>query len=583
MKTARPSEFLNISINSLAMGVFVLCLYGASRVEQLLPLVGIAVVFAYVGNTIFAFLHEAVHRVYATSAWLNEAGGILNGALFPTGLTFQRICHLGHHLRNRTDHEMFDMYYPDDNLFLKRAQFYSILTGVYWITIPLGWLTYLFLPWSYRLLKSENKAIKHTGAIMLHPFIDHPKKWRIRAELLFVIGVQASLFYFLELKFWPTFFCYWVFGLIWGSLQYADHAWSPRDVLRGAWNLKTNPVTRAFFLNYHYHQVHHMNPKLPWNHLPKHVDPTAPMPSFWKVYLEMWKGPRPVDAPSPAPIQEVEDALADEDLVLSKPLTAEWDCFVEFCRMTLRHRRYGFIGLILYGLSVRDFALAQKLRHGFCALQRLDDLLDGDLKSPVEPLLLSEAILAKTHTQRWDPHARLDRLFRAFLSQVDALASAAEIRTLVKDVIEAMQEDRRRVLERLTLSEAQWREQHRRTFAPSLDIVLALLGSNIRTRHWPELLDLFGWASTVRDLREDIEKGLVNIPREVLQGLDDPERFTVHHPRIEEWILAQATKQAMALPLIREAIESRGDDPGAKLLRIFVRSMERYTLASPVP
>jgi fatty acid desaturase len=208
---------------------------------------------------------------------------------------------------------MFDMYYPDDNLFLKRAQFYSILTGIYWLTIPVGWLVYLLCPWSYHLLKTENTAIKRTGAIMLHPLIDHPKKWRIRFELLFVIAFQIFLFKALDLKFWPTFATYWIFGMLWGSLQYADHAWSPRDVLEGAWNLKVNPITRLFFLNYHYHQVHHMNPKLPWNHLPRHVDPTKPMPSFWKIYFEMWKGPRPASAPAPAPVREVVEALSDDE------------------------------------------------------------------------------------------------------------------------------------------------------------------------------------------------------------------------------------------------------------------------------
>ncbi len=42
--------------------------------------------------------------------------------------------------------------------------------------------------------------------------------------------------------------------MIWGL---ADHAFSPRDVVNGAWNLRVLPWTRALALNYHHHKAHH--------------------------------------------------------------------------------------------------------------------------------------------------------------------------------------------------------------------------------------------------------------------------------------------------------------------------------------
>jgi fatty acid desaturase len=45
-------------------------------------------------------------------------------------------------------------------------------------------------------------------------------------------------------------------------------------------------------LNYHLHLAHHDFPRVPWNHLPKYVDPRVPRPSFWRIYFEMWKGPK---------------------------------------------------------------------------------------------------------------------------------------------------------------------------------------------------------------------------------------------------------------------------------------------------
>lgn len=571
MKSARPSEWLNIFINLAAFILWGACLYVASHSDVWWQKLLAILLFSYVANTIFAFLHEAVHRVYSWKAWLNETMGFLNGALFPTGLTFQRVCHLGHHLRNRTDHEMFDMYYAEDNLFLKRAQFYSILTGIYWLTVPFGWFVYLVCPWSYRLLKTENKAIKHTGAIMLHPFIDHPKKWRIRFELIAVIVLLYFIATWLELKFWPTFTCYWVFGMVWGSLQYADHAWSERDVLKGAWNLKTNFITRAFFLNYHYHQVHHMNPKLPWNHLPKHVDPSSAQPSFWKIYFEMWKGPRPAHAPAPRPVAEVMAELSsDEDLKEQLWLTEEWLCFIQFYHFTRRHRRYGTVGLALYILSFKNFKLAQRMRHGFCALQLIDDYLDGDRPSEIEPALLIAELQQAIVTDQWNS-SDVQRLMQAFLSQVAGMPEEAEIRKHIDNVIHAMLRDRERVRNKEVLDAISLREQHHKTFTASLDIVLAVMQSQLRTKDLPEILDIFAWCSTVRDLDDDLSKGLVNIPRDVWGDLE----------RSQAWIDTQ-TRSAQAIMTQAELkLTHLGDDPGKKVFAIFLKSMKVYFSKGP--
>lgn len=576
MKSAAPSEILNVFIN---LGAFVLLggsLYIVSHSNNGWMIAVAVLVFSYVANTVFAFLHESVHRVYSLRPWLNEGMGLLNGALFPTGLTFQRVCHLGHHLRNRTDHEMFDMYYPDDNLFLKRAQFYSILTGIYWLTIPLGWFTYLICPWSYRLLKTENTAIKRTGAIMLHPFIDHPKKWRIRFELVFVIAFQVALFKVLDLKFWPTFATYWVFGMLWGSLQYADHAWSPRDVLKGAWNLKVNPITRLFFLNYHYHQVHHMNPKLPWNHLPRHVDSTQPMPSFWKIYFEMWKGPRPASAPSPTPVREVMEALSDdEDLKSERILTCEGECLKQFLHFTRRHVRYGFIALVLYGLSFKDWMMARRLRHGFCALQLIDDLLDGDRDCNQEP---KDVVRAAVASKKMD--SSLEILIQTFRSQIHGQAEEKEILALFSSVVDAMIFDRDRVVNRLALSASELRQQHHRTFSASLDLVLAVIQSRLRVKDVPAILDVFAWCSMLRDLEEDLTKGLVNIPKEVFAGSwpsETPQASWVKDQRVQRWLKEETEAAMISIGEARRSLAALPDESGKQVFTLFLNSMSRYS------
>ena len=103
--------------------------------------------------------------------------------------------------------------------------------------------------------------------------------------------------------------CYWAFGLNWSSLQYTDHAWSPRDVHEGAWNLRFWPLTQAMFLNYNLHLVHHRRPQFPGSSAPLRAA-GDPNPSFWSIYLPLW-GRRAAGAARPGPCFRRGEAAAD--------------------------------------------------------------------------------------------------------------------------------------------------------------------------------------------------------------------------------------------------------------------------------
>ena len=211
-------------------------------------------------------------------------------------VTFQKICHLGHHRRNRTEAELFDYYRPQDNWYIKCVQWYGILTGIYWTLSPLGCLLYLISPRIFRiraLHDRDSKLAHQTGTdAMLAGFEEAPET-RARFEILTTTMIQALIIWGLGLSFTGWMCCYAAFAVNWSSLQYADHAWSERDVHNGAWNLKVNRVVQYVFLNYHHHRAHHQNPNTPWLHLPKYVDWSEKRHSFMDIYMKMWRGPRP--------------------------------------------------------------------------------------------------------------------------------------------------------------------------------------------------------------------------------------------------------------------------------------------------
>ena len=255
--------------------------------------VAAAIAFSFVNNTMFSLLHESVNGIAHDSRHANEMLGRFAAAFFPTSLSLQRVFHLAHHARNRTVDEQFDYIRPSDRPLLKRAQWYAILTGLYWVFVPLGGLAYLLLPSAFVRARSSDTATQ-TGAASMFAQLDKAPRTTIRLELLFTIAMQAALFFALDLSLRGWILCYAAFAVNWSSLQYTDHAFSKLDVRDGAWNLRVNPLTRVLFLTYHHHLAHHQNPQVPWLHLGDYVDDAAPRPSFWSVYWRMWRGPQPL-------------------------------------------------------------------------------------------------------------------------------------------------------------------------------------------------------------------------------------------------------------------------------------------------
>jgi fatty acid desaturase len=293
---------LNIAIGALAISVGLVCLWTASHASQRLFVAAAALGFAAANNTIFCLLHECVHYGFHPSRRINDRAGVVFAAFFPTAFTIQRVSHFGHHRRNRTDVELYDYYLPHQSRWLKTYWIYCLLTGFYWAIIPVGALVYLLFPLAFRSQAFRRGPARWWGfEEFVRDIVEEPVA-RVWPEVLFTACMQVSMWRLLDLTLSGWLACYWVFGIVWSSLQYTDHAFSPRDVYEGAWNLRVWPVARAIFLNYNLHLVHHRRPDVPWIHLPLFVRPNDPAPSFSSIYWPLWRGAAaapPGDGPAP--------------------------------------------------------------------------------------------------------------------------------------------------------------------------------------------------------------------------------------------------------------------------------------------
>lgn len=286
-------EIYNWLILLAAMLLTAGLLFVASHAEWWV-IISAGIAFAFLNNTSFSMMHEAVHGIASKSKTRNDLIGTLAGFTFPTSYSLQKIAHMGHHKRNRMDADLYDYYLPQQSRWLRNLWLYlGNLMGFYWLCIPLSNLVFLVLPGIYKSSFFVNRIAPLLGFESYIQDIAAESCIKIWLELLFAILYQVLLWNILDLNLLGWITCYGLFALHWSALQYVNHAWSARDIINGAWNLQVSRIGSLLALNYHYHLAHHQNPCEPWTKLPSLVEPDVIRPSFWQIYCSLWRGVRP--------------------------------------------------------------------------------------------------------------------------------------------------------------------------------------------------------------------------------------------------------------------------------------------------
>jgi fatty acid desaturase len=292
---------LNIALAAGVVGALVSLLALASRLQAWWAILLVAVVFSYVGLTNYALLHEAVHGNLNSHSTVNYLLGLLTGSFFPIPYSMIRTTHQGHHLRNRTDFEMFDLYYPDDSKFIKYAQWYGVLCGLFWPFVPLAAVLFALCPWLFELpVFHDYRPYRH-----LLGDIRKGELWLIRRELVAIATVFALVFWLLELRWQSVVVCYACFSVNWSTRQYVGHAFTKRHVIEGAWNLRASRLLSLILMHGEYDLNHHRRPDVPWYYLPGLSMDEGNRPSYFKQYWRQWLGPRPVSEPAPESLREI--------------------------------------------------------------------------------------------------------------------------------------------------------------------------------------------------------------------------------------------------------------------------------------
>ncbi len=291
---------LNLLLVAVQMSAAFAILAAASRTHNFYLLGGLAIVFAFVMQMGFCLAHESVHRKLHPNRTVNIGVGVLAFALFPGSLHFFEVAHLLHHRRNRSNDELEDYVLPGENPWIKRTMYYLLISGLFWLLLPVSSILVAMIPRSrMRLPRPDADAGAFRKFVQ---FLNGVKPGRVRRDLFVTAIVWLAAFPLLHLRLAPVAVCYAAFGFSWASQQYIYHVRTPRHAVLGALDLKLWPPLRWLYLNFNYHLTHHLAVWVPWNHLPS-IAPQQPKRGYLNTYMHLWQPPESLDDAWPAQYQ----------------------------------------------------------------------------------------------------------------------------------------------------------------------------------------------------------------------------------------------------------------------------------------
>ena len=280
---------LNLCIAFVQAVALCTILWAAGQVHSWGWIALLALAYGITMNSAYAMLHEAEHNLLHPDARINQTVGALLALFFPAPFHLIRQGHIGHHIRNRSDDEAFDLYFEDENRFWKYLQLYGTLTGLFWVLIFLTNFAVVLRP---SLITPRSTQFNRPTEAFLESL--NPKYRRIiQVEALAVILLHATMIYVWKIP--PLYYLavLFGFGFTWSAMQYAHHYGTERHVQKGALNLRTFRWLDLIWLNHNWHLNHHMHPTVPWIHLPSLSADGATRGSLLRAYLREWRGPQP--------------------------------------------------------------------------------------------------------------------------------------------------------------------------------------------------------------------------------------------------------------------------------------------------
>lgn len=257
-------------------------------------------------------------------------------------------------------------------------------------------------------------------------------------------------------------------------------------------------------------------------------------------------------------------------------------CRQEAVELVSRSPKYWAMVLSFYMKGLKGALPAKVFRAAYFFCRHIDDVLDGDRTdfdgAPVEYV---EAILTAMEEDEGGPS--IVELYRFSVKHlVDMAKDDEEPKQHFERVIrDAMLFDHERGKERWILSREELEQYYRDTFEPVMDLALMIAGSELRAANMPESVRTQGHLYSIRDIDDDLSKGIINIPKEELEqsGLDLNEPFTGddvrNDPHLRSWILKEIQVYEKELKTWAQKLT---DEPSRQVSSLLIKQMQMSCL-----
>jgi fatty acid desaturase len=264
-------------------------LFALKHVEGWAGLLLLAAGFGIWMNSVYSIIHEAEHGILFPDRFWNDFAGAGMALFFPAPFHLIRQGHLGHHLRNRSDDEAFDLYFEEDHRVWRMLVLYGILTGFYWLVVVLANLVFLLIPFS-----ANTKYWRFDRpASAFFESLNPGYRRLIQMECAAAIALHVGIVCVMHIPWWRYAIMYAGFGFMWSAMQYVHHYGTERHVTKGARNLWIFAPLDWLWLHHNWHRVHHEHPIVPWIHIPRlGAMEAAPRGFLPWAYFKMWRGPK---------------------------------------------------------------------------------------------------------------------------------------------------------------------------------------------------------------------------------------------------------------------------------------------------
>ncbi|HVR15598.1 MAG TPA: fatty acid desaturase [Candidatus Limnocylindrales bacterium] len=231
---------------------------------------------ALLTNPFWSLIHEAIHDLFHPRRPVNVVFGRVLAMLFGSPFRILRMSHLLHHKLNRSPVEGTEYYDRAKSTRGAAAPgyYFQIFLGLYLVEI-LSPICFLLPRRLLRGFKNRYVAATNVSALLLENWLGREALREIRLDGAATLALLALAFYGYGAH-WPLLFLALLArGFLISFLDNVYHYETPVSDVFYAKNLRLAAPLAKLLLNFNFHGIHHVNPTIPWLHLPRAFEAQA--------------------------------------------------------------------------------------------------------------------------------------------------------------------------------------------------------------------------------------------------------------------------------------------------------------------